>query len=139
MTFFRDILELGYMARQLATGEKPLFWMGSSREDLRSFPSQAQDDIGTALGIAQFGGTSELAKPWKGEGPGVYEVVETCAGKAYRAVYTVSFRRAVYVLHSFQKKSPSGIRTSKRDVQLIHARLQAARKHYEDTYGAEES
>ncbi len=127
------------MTRQLARGEKPLFWMGSSRTDLMLFPTAVQDDIGTALGIAQFGGTSELAKPWKGEGAGVYEVVESYAGNAYRAVYTVRFRRAVYVLHSFQKKSPSGIKTSQRDVELIHARLQAARKHYEEMYGAEEN
>ena len=64
------------MTRQLATGEKPLFWMGSSREDLMKFPPEVQNEIGTALGAAQFGGKSELAKPWKGEGAGTFEVVD---------------------------------------------------------------
>jgi phage-related protein len=73
--------------------------------------------MGTALGIAQFGGIAPAAKPWKGLGPGVLEVVESHDGNAYRAVYTVRFEKAIYVLHAFQKKSPSGIRTAKRDVE----------------------
>jgi phage-related protein len=72
-----------------------------------------KDDMGNALGIAQFGGTAPTAKPWKGLGPGVLEIVESHEGNAYRAVYTVRFEKAVYVLHAFQKKSPSGIRTAK--------------------------
>ena len=103
-----------------------------------SFPPEARIDIGQGLGTAQFGGKSEPAKPWKGEGPGVFEIVEKLAGNAFRAVYTVRFERAVYVLHAFQKKSPSGVKTSKRDVELIHARLRAAQKHYEESYGIEE-
>jgi phage-related protein len=64
--------------------------------------------------IAQFGGKHPSAKPWRGEGPGVFEIVEDHQGGTYRAVYTVRFRDAIYVLHVFQKKSPSGIRTTKR-------------------------
>lgn len=121
-----------------APGEKILFWMGSSREDLMSFPPEVRSEIGEALGTAQFGGKAESAKPWKGEGPGIFEIVENYAGNAYRAVYTVRFRQAVYVLHAFQKKSPHGIKTSKPDVELIRARLQAARKHYEENYYIED-
>ncbi len=51
--------------------------------------------MGNALGIAQFGGTAPTAKPWKGLGPGVMEIVESHAGNAYRAVYTVRFEKAV--------------------------------------------
>jgi phage-related protein len=47
----------------------------------------------------------------------------------------VRFKRAVYALHCFQKKSPSGIRTAKTDIDLIHARLALARKDYEERYG----
>jgi phage-related protein len=119
-------------------GEKPLFWIGSSKEDLLAFPGPVQDEIGTALSVAQFGGKHPKAKPWKGEGPGVLEVVEDDRGDTYRAIYTVRFEGVVYVLHAFQKKSPSGIRTAKRDVQLISRRLQEARVDFEARYGEAE-
>jgi phage-related protein len=65
----------------------------------------------------------------------VFEIVESHDGNAYRAVYTVRFGKAVYVLHAFQKKSPSGIRTSKRDVDLVAERLKTAARDYEEHYG----
>ena len=91
--------------------------------------------MGNALGIAQFGGTPPTAKPWKGLGPNVLEIVESHDGNAYRAVYTARFQKAIYVLHAFQKKSPSGIRTAKRDVDLVEQRLKQARRDYEEHYG----
>src|SRR5208282_5514335 len=94
------------MARALAAGEKPLLWVGSSREDLLRFPEPVKDSIGSALSVAQFGGKHPATKPWRGEGPGVFEVVDDHMGDTYRAVYTVRFREACYVLHAFQKKSP---------------------------------
>jgi phage-related protein len=124
------------MARlKRAPGERPLFWVGSSKEDLRAFPEAVQDHIGAALSVAQFGGKHPRAKPWRGEGPGVFEVVEDHRGDTYRAVYTVRFEDAVYVLHAFQKKSPTGVRTSKRDVDLIGRRLNEAQKDFEVRYG----
>lgn len=116
-------------------GEKPLFWIGSSREDLLAFPETVKDEIGTALSVAQFGGKHPSVKPWRGEGPGVFEVVEDHRGDTYRAVYTVRFEKAVYVLHAFQKKSPSGIRTAKKDIDLIKRRLNEARLDFEVRYG----
>jgi len=118
-----------------AADEKPLHWVGSSKRDFLSFPTAVKEDMGNALGIAQFGGTAPTAKPWKGLGPGVLEVVESHDGNAYRAVYTVRFEKAVYVLHAFQKKSPSGIRTAKRDVNLVAERLKAAQRDHEEHYG----
>jgi len=94
-----------------------------------------KDDMGNALGIAQFGGTAPNVKPWKGLGSGVLEIVESHDGNAYRAVYTVRFEKAVYVLHAFQKKSPFGIRTAKRDVDLVEQRLKQAQRDYEEHYG----
>ena len=91
--------------------------------------------MGNALGVAQFGGVAPTAKPWKGLGPGVLEVVEAHDGNAYRAVYTVRFREAIYVLHAFQKKSPSGIRTARKDVDLVAQRLRTAQRDYEERYG----
>ena len=97
-------------------GEKPLFWTGSSKDDLSAFPEAVKDEIGAALSVAQFGGKHPRTKPWRGEGPGVFEVVEDHRADTDRAVYTVKFESAVYVLHAFQKKSPSGVRTARKDV-----------------------
>jgi len=116
-------------------GERPLFWVASSKDDLLAFPDPVKDEIGTALSVAQFGGKHPSAKPWKGEGPGVFEIVEDHRGDTYRAVYTVRFEDAVYVLHAFQKKSPSGIRTSRRDVDLVAQRLKEARMDFEVRHG----
>ena len=123
------------MRHVLADDEKPLHWVGSSKRDFLAFPSEVKDDMGNALGIAQFGGTAPTAKPWKGLGSGVFELVESNEGNAYRAIYAVKFERAVYVLHVCQKKSPSGIRTSKRDVDLVAERLKLAQRDYEEHYG----
>lgn len=124
------------MARKRTVpGEKPLFWIGSSKGDLLEFPEAVKDEIGVALSVAQFGGKHPKAKPWKGEGPGVLEIVEDHDGNTYRAVYTVRFREALYVLHAFQKKSPKGIKTAQTDVDLISRRLTSARKDYEERYG----
>ena len=116
-------------------GEKPLFWVGSSKNDLLAFPEAVKDEIGTALSIAQFGGKHPKAKPWKGQGSGVFEMVEDHRGDTYRAIYTVRFEGVVYVLHAFQKKSPSGIRTPRKDVELIGRRLNEARMNFEERYG----
>jgi phage-related protein len=75
------------------------------------------------------------AKPWKGAGSGVLEVVEDHDGSTYRAVYTVRCYWAVYVLHCFQKKSHRGIRTPGPDVELVLQRLRLASRDYEDRYG----
>lgn len=121
--------------RLLATNERPLHWVGSSKRDFMDFPAAVRDDMGNALGIAQFGGTAPTAKPWKGLGAGVLELVESHDGNAFRAVYTVRLAGAVYVLHAFQKKSPSGIRTAKKDIDLIAQRLRAAQRDYEEHHG----
>ena len=100
-----------------------------------TFPEAVKDEIGHALSIAQFGGKHPNAKPWKGEGPGVLEIVEDYRGDTYRTVYTIRFARAVYVLHAFQKKSPTGKKTASTDVALIRKRLQTAIKDYGVRYG----
>jgi phage-related protein len=124
------------MARQTRPpGEKPLYWVASSKDDILGFPEFVKDEISHALGVAQYGGKHPKAKPWKGEGPGVLEVVEDHQGNTYRAVYTVRFESAVYVLHAFQKKSRKGVKTSLADVRLISKRLKAAKEDYENRYG----
>lgn len=112
-------------------GETPLDWIGSSKKDLLAFPQPVIGAMGYALGVAQLGGKHPHAKPWKGEGGGVLEVVENHDGDTYRAVYTVRFAEVIYVLHAFQKKSTKGIQTSKTDVAMIKARLKLAQLDYE--------
>jgi len=123
------------MARTLSPGEKPLDWVGSSKKDFTGFPEPVKDEMGNALGLAQFGSKHPSAKPWKGQGPGVFEVVENRSGDTYRAIYTVRFNEVVYVLHAFQKKSPSGIRTAQLDVALVERRLKIAQQDYEARHG----
>ena len=106
-------------------GRKLLHWEGSSKKDFKAFPVEVQKDMGVALFIVQLGGTPASAKPWKGLGAGVYELVEGHRGDAFRAVYTVQLGDAVHVLHAFQKKSTSGIATPQPDVDLIRKRLRA--------------
>ncbi len=112
--------------------EKPLYWVASSKKDYQAFPDDVQADMGYALGLAQLGAKHPHTKPWKGEGPGVFEVVEDHIGDTYRAVYTVRFEGAVYVLHAFQKKSKTGIKTPKEDINLIKERLKRAALDYEN-------
>ena len=116
-------------------GERPLFRVHLAKSDLLKFPEAVKDEIGIALSVAQFGGKHPHAKPWKGEGPGVLEILSDFRGDTFRAVYTVRFENAVHVLHAFQKKSPSGIRMAKGDVELVTQRLRAARENYEVRYG----
>ncbi|MEQ9334905.1 type II toxin-antitoxin system RelE/ParE family toxin [Thalassobaculum sp.] len=123
------------MARALAKGERPLDWVGSAKKDFLAFPEPVKDQMGNALGLAQFGGRHPSAKPWKGQGSGVFELVEDHDGDTYRAVYTVRFEKVVFVLHAFQKKSPRGIRMPQYDIELIARRLKAAQQDYEDRFG----
>lgn len=124
--------DLGYLLAE-GEGPKPLFWMGSSRKDLKLFPGEVQDVMGRALLDAQFGGRHPEAKPLKGfGGAGVLEIVDDFTGDTYRTVYTVRFRAAVYVLHAFQKKSTRGIATPKHEMDLVRDRYRAAEEHYRE-------
>ena len=107
--------------------EKLLEWIGSSHRDLMTLPADVRRLFGYALSLAQAGDQHDAAKVLKGFGSaGVLEVVEDDAGGTYRAVYTVKFEEAVFVLHCFQKKSKRGIATPKKDMDIIHARLKVA-------------
>ncbi|WP_320534247.1 type II toxin-antitoxin system RelE/ParE family toxin (plasmid) [Robbsia andropogonis] len=111
----------------MTTLEKPLVWIGSSKKDLISLPIEVRKFFGHALDFAQRGNQHDAAKVLKGfGGAGVLEVVEDDVGGTYRAVYTVKFEEAVFVLHCFQKKSKSGIATPKADMDVIRARLKVA-------------
>jgi phage-related protein len=111
---------------------KQLEWVASSKKDLLAMPEEVVDVFGYALHLAQHGGKHFQSKPLKGFGSaGVLEVVEDDDGNTYRAVYTVKFGNAVYVLHCFQKKSHKGIETAKQDMDLIRSRIVLAQQHAE--------
>lgn len=111
-----------------------VLYIGSALRDLNGFPAAVRAEVFTAIEVAKLGCMHPSVKPWKGLGPHVYEVA-VHAGDAYRAVYTVQFKEAVYVLHAFQKKSKSGIKTPQREVELIRRRLQAAAADHKERYG----
>jgi len=108
----------------MEASDRPVVWVGSSRRDLRGFPREVGRDIGQALYAAQQGETDPAVKPLRGFGGGsVLEIIARYRGDTWRAVYTVRYPEAIYVLQAFQKKSKSGIATPRKDVALIHQRL----------------
>ena len=114
---------------------RPIHWVVSSKGDLSGFPEEVKQDIGYELGEVQRGHQPPSAKPLKGfGGSGVVELVDRFDGDTYRAVYTVKFKEAVYVLHCFQKKSKSGIKTPLQEIELIKRRLKAAEEDYRARY-----
>ena len=111
----------------MSKSERPLIWVGGSKRDLMALPLDVRKFFGHALDFAQRGDQHDAAKSLKGfGGAGVLEVVEDDAGGTYRAVYTVKFAQAVFVLHCFQKKSKSGMATPKEEMDTIRARLKVA-------------
>jgi phage-related protein len=117
----------------VASDEKPLIWVASSKKDLLAFPEEVIDVFGFALGLAQEGGKHPDAKPLKGfKGGGVLEVVDDFDGDTYRAVYTLKFEGVVFALHAFQKKSKKGDETPKSDLDKIETRLKLAEQIYAD-------
>jgi phage-related protein len=110
-----------------AAEPRGLVWVGTSRSDLRTFPQAVRRDLGHALYAAQCGETDPAAKPLKGFGGAkVMEIVDRHDTNTYRAVYTAQFEEAVYVLHTFQKKSKRGIATPQVEIDLIKRRLKQA-------------
>jgi phage-related protein len=98
---------------------------------MRGLPVAVRRGFGLSLFAVQLGEIPPASKPLKGfSGAGVLELIEDTKGSAYRAVYTVHFREAIYVLHVFQKKSKHGIATPKHEIDLIHDRLKLAQEHH---------
>lgn len=111
----------------MVENERLLIWVGGSKRDLMALPPDVRQFFGHALHFAQRGEQHDAAKVLKGfGGAGVLEIIEDDAGGTYRAVYTVKFSEAVFVLHCFQKKSKSGVATPQEDMDIIRARLKTA-------------
>jgi len=114
---------------------KPVEWIGSSRTDLLEFPVTVRSVVGYALYQAQVGLKHRDAKRLRGLGGNIVEISSRHDGDAFRVVYTVRFKSAIYVLHAFQKKAKRGIATPKQEIDLVRRRLEAAQKHYDENYG----
>src|SRR5215470_8886042 len=109
--------------------ERPVTWLGSSRRAVRQFPANVRRDIGYALFAAQQGEIDPSAKPLKGFGDAdVLEIIARHRGDTWRAVYTVRYADAIYVLHAFQKKSRRGMATPTQEMELIRQRLNEAER-----------
>jgi phage-related protein len=109
---------------------KPCFFVGSARKDIQAFPDKVKNVVGAAIQAAQFGGKSAAAKPMKGLGSGILEIVENHDGDTFRGVYLIRLEGAVYVLHAFKKKSLTGIKTAQKDIELIKSRIKLAEEHH---------
>jgi phage-related protein len=111
---------------------KPVIWIGSSLDDLRTFPEDIQDDLGYSLYRAQTGEFSEKAKRMQGNLRDVVELVATDSAGTFRLIYTVKLGDVVYVLHAFKKKAKHGIATPQNEIELIARRLRLARMLHEN-------
>ena len=102
---------------------RKISWIKAARRDFEEFPKDVQGDMLDALTVAAEGGKSDKAKPFQGVAGGVFEIALRYRGDAFRALYAVKIDADIWVIHAFQKKSKSGIKTPRMEVDLIHDRL----------------
>ena len=102
---------------------RPISWIKAAQKDFRKFPKGAQDKIAAALEAAAEHEKADIAKPMKGLGSGVFEVALAYRGDAFRTVYAVQFEDAIWVVHAFQKKSKTGIKTPQEEIDVVRQRL----------------
>jgi phage-related protein len=107
---------------------RPVSWIRAALKEFQTFPQGAQSVCLTALTIAAEGGKTDIAKPMHGMGPGLFEIALPFRGDAFRVVYAVQFGEEIWVVHAFQKKSKRGIKTPKREIDLIKNRLKRLRE-----------
>ena len=107
---------------------RPISWINAARKSFEAFPKGAQDEIMQALTVAAEGDKADIAKPLKGFGSGVFEVALKYRTDAYRTVYAVRLANDIWVLHAFQKKATQGIKTPKKEVDLIRERIKRLKK-----------
>jgi len=103
--------------------ERTISWVNAAKREFRKFPGRVQLQMGRALHIAAVGQMADIAKPMKGLGFGVFEVRVAYQTNAYRTIYAVKLGEDVYVIHAFQKRSNTGIKTPLKEVKVIETRL----------------
>jgi phage-related protein len=102
---------------------RPVSWIRAALKEFEVFPEGARTVCLTALTIAAEGGKTDIAKPMLGLGTGVFEIALAFKGDAFRVVYAVQLGEEIWVVHAFQKKSTQGVKTPKREIDLIKDRL----------------
>lgn len=107
---------------------RPISWIKAARKDFEDFPHDAQLEIRRALTLVAEGGWPDIAKPLKGFGSGVIELALRHRGDAFRVVYALRIDNDIWVIHAFQKKSKTGIKTPQAEIDLIHTRLKRLRE-----------
>ena len=103
-------------------------WIQAARKAYDSFPAAVRDRVNTALTIAAQGAKADIAKPLRGLGPGVMEIAVRYRTDAWRVVYVTEIAGSLWVIHAFQKKSQTGIKTPKSEIDLVKARVSRLRK-----------
>jgi phage-related protein len=103
-------------------------WVRAAWKEFGSFPQAVQERMKFALEIAAAGETSDIAKPMKGFDTGVFELALAYRSDAYRTVYAVRLGEDIWVLHAFQKKSTHGVKTPKREMDVIQERVKRIRE-----------
>lgn len=116
--FFKKIVD-----KQLKT----VIWIGASKKELLEFPEEVIDEVGYILYRVQNNQNHPNIKALKGFN-GVFEIVSDYQTDTYRTVYAIKLSNAIFILHAFQKKSKSGIKTPKQNVNLIKERLKKAQE-----------
>ena len=107
---------------------RPIVWMANTKKNLMAFPLEVKKKIGYKLQLIQSGEIPTDTKPFKGVGSGVYEIALKHSKEAYRCVQAVRLGEKIYILHVFHKKSKTGYRTPKNDVDLIKKRYKEAKE-----------
>ncbi len=102
---------------------RPVSWIRAALKEFKDFPEGARTICLTALTIAAEGGKADIAKPMHGMGSGVFEIALPFKGDAFRVIYAVQLADEIWVVHAFQKKSTRGIKSPKREIDLIKDRL----------------
>lgn len=102
---------------------REIAWIKAAKKDFGKFPVPAQRTMARALTVAAEGGKADIAKPMKGLGAGVFEIALAYCSDAYRAIYALHLDDGIWVLHAFQKKASTGIKTPQKDIDLIRKRI----------------
>ena len=107
---------------------RPISWIKAARKDFENFPEAVQSCMFNALTMAAEGGKSDKAKPFKGVNGGVFEIAVQNRGDAFRVIYAVRIGSDIWVIHAFQKKSKTGIKTPQTDIDIIRERIRRLRE-----------
>ena len=127
-TFVDGVLSNMSTSPMRSSDTRPISWIKAARKAFEAFPKGARDEMLRALTVAAEGRKADIAKPMKGFGSGVFEVALKYRSDAYRTVYALQIDECVWVVHAFQKQAKQGIKTPKKEIDLIREPLKRLKK-----------